>query len=103
MSDGGKAILVLPSTSTVKDAAGKEKLVSRIVLALGPDDVVTTGMHDVQYVVTEYGIADLEGKTTAERAEALIEIAHPDFRAELRDQLGRMLERRKQSVQAKQR
>jgi len=103
MSEGGKAILVLPSTSTVKDAAGKEKLLSRIVLALGPDDVVTTGMHDVQYVVTEYGVAELEGKTTAERAEALIEIAHPDFRAELRKQLEAVRAARKTSAQAKQR
>ncbi len=103
MSDGGKAILVLPSTSTVKDSAGAEKMVSRIVLALGPEDVVTTGMHDVQYVVTEFGVADLEGKTTAERARALIEIAHPDFRAELRKQLAEVEDARKQSVQAKPR
>ncbi len=87
MSEGGKAILVLPSTSTIKDKAGNDQLVSRIVLALGPEDVVTTGMHDVQYVVTEFGVAHLEGKTTAERARALIQIAHPDFRAELQRQL----------------
>lgn len=99
LSEGGKAILVLPSTSTVKDAAGGEKLVSRIVLALGPDDIVTTGMHDVQYVVTEYGVAHLEGKTTAERARALIEVAHPDFRAGLRAELRALEEARKASVQ----
>ncbi len=103
MSDGGKAILVLPSTSTIKDAAGKETVVSRIVLALGPEDVVTTGMHDVQYVVTEYGVADLEGKTTSERARALIEIAHPDVRAELREQLRAVEDLRKSSVQPRPR
>jgi 4-hydroxybutyrate CoA-transferase len=103
LSEGGKAIMVLPSTSTVKDGTGKERMVSRIVLALGQEDVVTTGMHDLQYVVTEYGIADLEGKSTGERARALIEIAHPDFRAELREQLRALEDRRKRSVQAKQR
>lgn len=99
LSPGGKAILVLPSTSTVKDAAGVETTVSRIVLALGADDVVTTGMHDLQYVVTEYGVAHLEGKTTAERARALIDIAHPGFRAELRQQLEALEKLRKDSVQ----
>jgi acyl-CoA hydrolase len=99
LSDGGKAILVLPSTSSVKDGKGGEKVVSRIVLALGQDDVVTTGMHDVQYVVTEFGVAHLEGKTTTERARALIEIAHPDFRAELRDQLEAVEDLRKRSVE----
>ena len=103
LSEGGKAIMVLPSTSTVKDGKGGERQVSRIVLALGQEDVVTTGMHDLQYVVTEYGIADLEGKSTGERARALIEIAHPDFRPELREQLRALEDRRKRSVQAKQR
>jgi 4-hydroxybutyrate CoA-transferase len=101
MSEGGKAILVLPSTSTIKDSSGSEKMVSRIVLALGSEDVVTTGMHDVQYVVTEYGVADLEGKTTGERARALIEIAHPDFRPGLREQLRALEELRKGSVKPK--
>ena len=103
MSEGGKAILVLPSTSTIKDSSGSEKMVSRIVLALGSEDVVTTGMHDVQYVVTEYGVADLEGKTTGERARALIEIAHPDFRPELREQLRALEELRKGSVKPRPR
>ena len=103
LSEGGKAILVLPSTSTIKDSSGSEKMVSRIVLALGSEDVVTTGMHDVQYVVTEYGVADLEGKTTGERARALIEIAHPDFRPELREQLRALEELRKGSVKPRPR
>jgi 4-hydroxybutyrate CoA-transferase len=103
MSDGGKAILVLPATSMVKDAQGHDKLVSRIVLALGPEDIVTTGMHDVQYVVTEYGVAHLEGKTTAERARALIDIAHPDFRPALRAELGALEEARRRAVESRQR
>ena len=102
LSEGGKAIMVLPSTSTVKDGKGGERTVSRIVLALGKEDVVTTGMHDLQYVVTEWGVADLEGKSTGERARALIEIAHPDFRAELRDQLRALEDQRKRSVQGRQ-
>ena len=48
---------------------------------------MTTPRTWVQYVVTEYGVADLKYKSTLERAKALIEIAHPDFREELRRQL----------------
>lgn len=70
----GKSILAAYSTAT----SGK---ISRIVPRLtGP---TTDPRADVQYVVTEYGVADLFGKSVAERAEALIAIAHPDFRAEL--------------------
>jgi 4-hydroxybutyrate CoA-transferase len=98
MSRGGKAILVLPSTSTIKTPDGGTKAVSRIVMALGADDVVTTGMHDLQYVVTEHGVAHLEGKSTTERAEALISVAHPDFRPELRAQLAALKETRRQAV-----
>lgn len=98
LSPGGKAIMALPSTSEV---GGKE--VSRIVLQLGHDDVVTTSMHDVQYVVTEYGVAHLEGKSTRERAEALISVAHPKFRPELRRQLDGQADSRRQAVEAKQR
>jgi acyl-CoA hydrolase len=46
---------------------------------------VTTSKNDVNYVVTEYGVAQLRGRTARQRAEALIGIAHPDFRTELRD------------------
>lgn len=70
----GKSILAAYSTAT----GGK---ISRIVPRLtGP---TTDPRADVQYIVTEYGVADLFGKSVAERAEALIAIAHPDFRAEL--------------------
>ena len=77
LSKGGKPILALPSTA----ARGK---VSRIVPTFDAGaDVVTTRGH-VHWVVTEYGAVDLYGMTLRERAEALISIAHPDFRAELR-------------------
>lgn len=75
-SAGGKPIIALPST-----AEGGSK--SRIVSALEAGAGVVTSRGDVHYVVTEYGTAQLWGKTIRERAAALIEIAHPDFRAEL--------------------
>ena len=77
LSQGGKSIIAL--TSTVQ--GGKR---SRIVFCLSAGGVVTTARYDVQYVVTEYGIAELWGRTLSERAEALIAIAHPDFRDSLR-------------------
>ena len=73
----GRAIIALPST-----AAGGTA--SRIVPALREGaGVVTTRAH-VRTVVTEWGVAELFGKSLRERAEALIAIAHPDFRADLR-------------------
>lgn len=76
LSMGGKSIISLPSTAQ----GGKR---SRIVYHLGLGSAVTTPRYDVNYVVTEYGIADLFGKTMRQRAEALISIAHPDFRDSL--------------------
>ncbi|SDH98677.1 acetyl-CoA hydrolase/transferase family protein [Propionivibrio dicarboxylicus] len=76
-SHGGKAIIVLPSTA-------KGDTLSRIVPTLTPGAHVTTTKNDVNYVVSEYGVAQLRGKTAKQRAEALIGIAHPDFREELR-------------------
>jgi acyl-CoA hydrolase/GNAT superfamily N-acetyltransferase len=75
-SEGGKSIIALPSTA-------REGRVSRIVSKLTSGAGVTTTRADVHYVVTEYGIAYLHGKSIQERAIALICIAHPDFRAEL--------------------
>ena len=83
-SNGGKAFIVLPSTA-------KEGAISRIVPTLTPGTHVTTGKNDVNYVVTEYGVAQLRGKSARQRAEALIGIAHPDFRAELREAARRIL------------
>jgi len=58
--------------------------VSRIVPVLDPGAGVTTSRNDVHYVVTEYGVANLYGRSVHQRAEMLISIAHPDFREELR-------------------
>lgn len=75
-SKGGKPVIALP-------AAAKGGTLSRIVGTLDPGaGVVTTRAH-VHYVVTEFGVADLFGKTLRRRAEELITIAHPDFRREL--------------------
>ena len=57
--------------------------ISKISLSLSPGTVVTVPRTDVMYLVTEYGIADLRNKTRMQRARALINIAHPDFRDEL--------------------
>jgi acetyl-CoA hydrolase len=76
MSEGGKPIIALPSTT-------KDKKISRIVPMLKPGAGVVTSRGDVHYVVTEYGTAYLFGKSIKERARALINIAHPDFREEL--------------------
>ena len=77
-SKGGKPVIALPSTA-------REGRISRIVDTLEPGSGVVTSRADVHYVVTEHGVASLFGKSLRERAAALIEIAHPDFRAELRE------------------
>jgi acyl-CoA hydrolase len=77
-SKGGVPIIALPSTA-------KGGAISRIVPALKTGAGVVTSRGDVHYVVTEYGVAHLHGKSLRQRAEALIEIAHPDFRDELLD------------------
>jgi len=76
-SPGGKSIIAVPSTA----AKGK---ISRICHQLDTGAAVSTSRNDVHYVVTEYGIADLRGKTVRQRAAALTAIAHPDFRDQLR-------------------
>jgi len=76
LSKGGISILALPSTTD----DGKR---SRIVSRLAPGAVVTTPRYAIDAVVTEYGIARLKGKSLRARAEALIAIAHPDFRGAL--------------------
>lgn len=75
-SHGGRAIIALPST-----AGGGE--LSRIVSQLTPGAGVVTSRGDVHYLVTEFGVAYLHGKSVQERALALISIAHPDFRERL--------------------
>jgi len=80
-SKGGKSFICLASTY---DKRGARR--SRIVLDLTPGNVVTVPRSDVMYVVTEYGMVNLKGKSIAERAMALIAIAHPDFREDLERQ-----------------
>ncbi|MGA3028907.1 MAG: acetyl-CoA hydrolase/transferase C-terminal domain-containing protein [Bryobacteraceae bacterium] len=80
-SNGGKSFICLASTY---ERRGDRR--SRIVLNLTQGNVVTTPRSDVMYVVTEYGMVNLKGKSVAERAKALISIAHPDFREELERQ-----------------
>ncbi len=75
MARHGKAIIAMPST-----VKGR---ISKIVPVLDEGATVTTNRCDVDYIVTEYGIAHLKGKTLRQRAKALIEIAHPDFQPEL--------------------
>ncbi len=76
LSPGGKSIIALPSTN-------KNGTISRIVSKLNEGACVTTSRNDIHFVVTEYGIANLRGKTIHERAKALIEKAHPNFREKL--------------------
>ena len=78
MSEGGKAFICLPSTYN----NGGTKI-SRIVPTLATGDIVTVPRTDVSYVVTEFGLVNLRGKSTWQRVQLLISIAHPDFRDEL--------------------
>ena len=80
-SKGGKSFICLPSTY---DKKGERR--SRIVMNLTTGNIVTTTRADIMYVVTEFGIVNLKGKSVPERAEALISIAHPDFREDLQRQ-----------------
>ena len=81
LSASGRSLICLPSTSVV---AGKT--VSRIVASLPAGSVVSTPRHQVDVVITEFGVAELHGRTIRERSRALAEICHPDFRDELRAQ-----------------
>ncbi|MDR0990461.1 MAG: hypothetical protein LBL92_03755 [Propionibacteriaceae bacterium] len=76
MSKGGRSILAFPSTAKGGQA-------SKVVPFIDQGAAVSTSREDVQYIVTEYGIADLKGQPLKERAKRLIAIAHPNFRDEL--------------------
>lgn len=76
MSRGGRSIMAMPSSA-------KNGTISKIVPKLTDYSAVTTSRNEVNYVVTEYGVAQLKGRTMKERARALISIAHPSFREEL--------------------
>lgn len=83
LSRGGKSILALNSTA-------KNDSISKIVPYFAPGNVTTVSRYDIQYVVTEYGVADLKYKTEKQRAESLIAIAHPKFRDELKAEAKKM-------------
>jgi acyl-CoA hydrolase len=80
-SKGGKSFICLASTY---EKRGERR--SRIVFTLTPGNIVTTPRSDVMYVVTEFGMVNLKGKSVAERAQAIICLAHPDFREDLERQ-----------------
>lgn len=78
----GKAIIAMPSVTVKKDGS----MVSKIVPYIDHGAAVTTSRCDADYVVTEYGVACMKGRTLHDRARQLIDIAHPDFREELKVQ-----------------
>ncbi len=80
-SEGGKSFITLHSTTMVKDSvSGQTQEISKIVPFLKPGAVVSLSRNDVDYVVTEYGVAYLRGMDTQTRANRLIAISHPKFR-----------------------
>jgi acetyl-CoA hydrolase len=81
-SKGGVPIIALPSTTALKDGT----IVSRIVAMIKQGAGIITSRNHVHYVVTEFGVADLYGKTIRQRARQLINVAHPDFREDLKKQ-----------------
>ncbi len=91
MSPGGRPVIALPSTARGGAA-------SRIAAALTPGSGVVTSRGDVHYVVTEYGIATLRGRSLRDRAVELIQIAHPDFRESLLEEASRALHVPKASI-----
>lgn len=80
----GKSFIALYSTAEVTNREGKKETISKIVPLLKPGAIVSLSRNDVDYVVTEFGVAWLRGRSIKERVDRLINIAHPDFREELR-------------------
>ncbi|HBW35772.1 acetyl-CoA hydrolase/transferase family protein [Desulfosporosinus sp. BICA1-9] len=85
LSPGGKGFLCLKSTAVTKNGR-----ISKIVPLLNHGSAITTPRQEVNHIVTEYGVAQLRGKNIKQRAQELISIAHPDFRAELREEAKRL-------------
>lgn len=85
MSKGGISIIALYSTAMVRGEDGEKHEVSKIVPQLMAGAAVSLSRNDVDRVVTEYGVAELRGTDLIERVERLIEIAHPQFREQLRE------------------
>jgi acyl-CoA hydrolase len=85
LSKGGRSFICLYSTAMVKNKeTGEKEEVSKIVTKLKEGAVVTLQRQDVHYIVTEYGMVNLWGLNVKERVEALISVAHPKFREQLR-------------------
>ena len=84
MAEDGKgvSIIAMPSVTVKKDGT----VISKIRPYIDHGAAVTTNRYDVDYIVTEYGIARMKGKNLKERARALIDIAHPDVREELKEE-----------------
>jgi acyl-CoA hydrolase len=92
MSEGGKSFIALYSTAMVKDkATGEYVEKSKIVPMLTPGAIVSLSRNDVDYVVTEYGVAELRGTPVNERVKRLIAIAHPNFREELEQEAQKLM------------
>lgn len=84
LSPGGKSILALHSVYSARNAQGEKVLKSKIVPYFRPGTIVSTSRNEIDYVVTEYGVAWLRGASVRERVNELIAVAHPAFREKLR-------------------
>ncbi|MCD8350176.1 MAG: hypothetical protein LUC93_06145 [Planctomycetaceae bacterium] len=82
LSKGGRSIIAMPSSAA-------NGTISKIVNFLDQGAAVTTNRYDVEYVITEYGIANLKYRTVRDRASMLIDIAHPNFRDQLKDEFAK--------------
>ncbi|MDR1292935.1 MAG: 4-hydroxybutyrate CoA-transferase [Clostridiales Family XIII bacterium] len=82
MADGGKSVIAMPSVTVKKDGT----MISKVTPFLDAGAPVTTSRCDVDYVVTEYGIAEMKGKSLRQRAKNLIQIAHPESRDVLKEE-----------------
>ena len=84
---GGRNIIALKSTKKLRSGT----TISSIHAQLPLGSVVTMSRNDIDYIVTEYGIAQMRGRSVRERGDSLIAVAHPDFRSELRRDAQRLL------------
>jgi len=90
-SPGGKSIIALYSTTDIKTPDGVRRTISKIVPSLTPGAAVSLSRNDVDFVVTEYGVAALRGTSIRERVKRLIEISHPDFKEQLKEQAKQLM------------
>ncbi|MFZ5968128.1 MAG: acetyl-CoA hydrolase/transferase family protein [Bacillota bacterium] len=87
LSEGGKSIIALYSTTSIKMPESKDrKIISKIVPRLAHGAIISLSRNDVDFVVTEYGVAALRGTSIRDRVKRLIDIAHPDFRDHLKEE-----------------